>query len=297
MLPMLTSRSKIRIAGRPSPGLVILSKVAQNATSRTLQISANRKGPNFMRSVLFAAFVACLLAGLPAVAQPSDGEAFTPKQVENIEKVVHAYLVKHPEVIMEAAEALRTQQEEEAKNQAHATLGKIRADLERDPEAPVMGNPKGDVTVVEFFDYRCGYCKASFPNVIKILGDDSNVRFVMKEYPILAPDSVTAARAALAANKQGKYAEFHKAAMAYHGTFDEGALNNIAKQIGMDAKRMTADMASPSVDAILERNHTQAQSLDLNGTPVFIIGDTIIPGMASTAMLKDLIEKARKSHT
>jgi protein-disulfide isomerase len=164
-----------------------------------------------------------------------------------------------------------------------------------DPRAPVAGNPAGDVTIVEFFDYHCGYCKTVAGPLDRLLAEDKGLRLVLKEFPILAEDSVVASRAALAASAQGKYWEFHQALMAYRGKFDLPALKSIAVSVGLDAERLEADMAAPDLMQDLRSNHELANALGVGGTPTFVIGDRIIAGALSEDELRELIAQARKS--
>lgn len=248
-----------------------------------------------MRMVFLAVTVAIagLLALAPANVMAADSDVFTQKQVEGIEAIVQAYVRKHPELILEAVETLRDREQEMTQATTKNALTKMRGEIENDPDAPVLGNPKGDVTVVEFFDYRCGYCKVVFPTIMKAVTDDGKTRLVMKELPVLAPDSEVAARAALAAHKQGKYAAFHQAAMKHRGAFDEESLKTIAGQIGVNVARLFSDMNDPAIEQMLSRNRDQAGALGLSGTPAFIIGDTLVPGKVELPVLKELIGKAR----
>lgn len=246
-----------------------------------------------MRMTFPTAAMAVLLAVAPS-ARAAD-QALTPAQVEAVEKIVHAYIVQHPEVIMEAAQALQEREDAAHAAQVRDALGKMRKDLERDPDTPVLGNPNGDLTLVEFFDYKCGYCKMAYKGVMKSVADDGKVRLVLKELPILAPDSVAVARAALAANAQGKYGEFFAAAMAHRGSYDEETIKDIAKKVGLDVARMQKDMNGPTVDRALDRNRDLAKALRVEGTPLFILGDTIVPGMVTEETLKTMFAKARKA--
>ncbi|MFN3077641.1 MAG: DsbA family protein [Alphaproteobacteria bacterium] len=248
-----------------------------------------------MRKAVVAAVAGFILV-VPGAVSAADAGAFTARQVEEIETTVRAYLKKHPEVILEAAEALREREAEMSRARTRETLERIRPELERNPGTPVLGNPKGNVTIVEFFDYRCGYCKSVYPKIMKVVNEDGNVRLAMKELPILAPDSEAASRAALAADRQGKYGAFHQAAMAHRGAFDDEAIQSLGKKVGLDMARMKADMTAPATDAELERNRDQARVLELSGTPAFVIGETIVPGMASPETLKELVAAARKKH-
>ena len=162
-----------------------------------------------------------------------------------------------------------------------------------DPDTPVGGNPHGDVSLVEFFDYRCPYCKQVEPSLEALLTQDPHLRFVYKEFPVLGPVSKTAARAALAARKQGKYAALHRALMALKGQIDDSVIFQTASGAGLDVAQLKRDMAAPEIDSDLKANFDLAEALDIRGTPGFVIGDEIVPGAVSLDELKQLIEAAR----
>ena len=169
--------------------------------------------------------------------------------------------------------------------------------LFKDPTSPVGGNPNGDVTIVEFFDYQCGYCKWVFPRIEKLLIDDSNLRFVFKEMPILGPNSVFAARAALAARKQGEkqYVAFHKVMMASRGSLNKASVLRFATGAGLDVERLKGDMEDDNINDMIRRNLKLADALSINGTPAFVIGDTIVRGAVDLLKLKILVERARNT--
>ena len=181
----------------------------------------------------------------------------------------------------------------EAHDKASAALGSRGKEVFEDPDTPVLGNPKGDVALVEFFDYRCPYCKQVEPSLEALLGEDRQLRLVLKEFPVLGPESVTAARAALAARKQGKYDALHRALMALKGQIDETTVLNSAAAVGLDVGQLKRDMAAPEIDAQLQKNSKLADALDIHGTPGFVVGDEIVPGAIGLNELKQLIEAAR----
>jgi protein-disulfide isomerase len=210
-----------------------------------------------------------------------------------LEQAIHDYILAHPEVIAESLQKFQ-QQQEEAQKQAHAQAVKdLKPKLVNEPASPILGNPAGDVTVVEFLDYRCPYCKAMHQPIADMIAADGNVRVVVKEFPILGDDSLFAARAALAAGKQGKYAEIHAALMTFKGKLSAQDVENAAAQLGLDVVRLKQDMAAPEVDQELQRNYSLAESLGINGTPAFVIGETLIPGAIKLEDLKAHIAKAR----
>jgi protein-disulfide isomerase len=189
---------------------------------------------------------------------------------------VRAYLLEHPEVIEEAAIKLREKQVLEAAKASATAVAKHRQQLERDPRDLVI-NPGGEFTVVEFFDYRCGYCKVVAPEMVKLIQENPDVRFVFKEFPIFGEVSETAARMALTADGKRKGLELYKAWMQDRG-LDEAALDRHLAEVGLDAAAVRKAAADPAITAQLNDVRTLAGALGLQGTPAFIVGDYVIPG-------------------
>jgi protein-disulfide isomerase len=240
---------------------------------------------------LFALLSFVAVIGLrPPLAAASD---FTPDQKKQIEAIVHDYLKAHPEMLIDAIQAADDKLKADEKDKAAQALAAHRQEVFSDPQSPVDGNPSGNVTLVEFFDYRCPYCKQVEPSLEKLVADDHQLRFVFKEFPVLGPDSETAARVALAARKQGKYDAFHRAMMGTGGHIDETVIYKVAASVGLDVDKLKQDMKSPDIDQQLKANLDLGKTLNLDGTPSFIIGDTIIPGAISANDLKQLIADAR----
>ena len=239
-------------------------------------------------------FALALLAGPAAVAEES---GLSTQQKLEIEKLIRDYIDAHPEVIIQSIQKMQAREEQEQKDRAQAALVENKGELVRDPDTPFAGNPKGDVTIVEFFDYRCGFCKRVFPAIMKVLNDDPNIRYVFKEFPILGPESVTASRAALAVwrTDKSKYAAFHSALMTARGDLAEAKVRHISAGRGMDAGKIKKAMADPAIDTLLERNYRLAQALNINGTPAFVIGDQLAPGAIDIAQMKKMIAEARGS--
>ncbi|CAN7418215.1 DsbA family protein [Mesorhizobium sp. LjRoot246] len=206
---------------------------------------------------------------------------------------VHDYILAHPEVIMEALQSLDARQREADAKEAKAVLAAKADEVFRDPASPVGGNAQGNVTMTEFFDYNCPYCRQVAPIMAQATADDPQLRIVYKEFPILGPDSVFAAKAALAANKQGKYAEFHKALFDTKTRVSETIVLRVAADVGLDVSRLKTDMQQPEILAAIEQNVKLAQALKINGTPGFVVGDRIFPGATDLATIKSLIEQAR----
>jgi protein-disulfide isomerase len=230
-----------------------------------------------------------LLASAPAHAEPAKAVDLP---VEQIEKIVREYLLREPEVIYEALEELQRRQTAAAAARQRAAIAENQGKLLDDPTSPVGGNPDGDVTLVEFFDYRCAYCRRVVSSMRALLDEDRALRMVFKELPVLGPDSVRAARAALASRRQDGYVPFHFALM----TTDDLSLAGIraaAEAVGLDPDRLEADMAAPEVIAAIEANYALANELGIEGTPAFVIGDQLIPGAVDKARLEQLIDQAR----
>lgn len=236
-----------------------------------------------------------LAADTPAAAPAASAakSSFTPAQREEMKTLIRSYLIENPEVISEAVQALQAKEEKERADKQKKTLVSKSKELKDSPEATVIGNPKGDVTIVEFFDYNCGYCKSMFPAIMETLKEDGKVRFVLKEFPILGPSSKTASLAALASVKQGKYSEFHVALMNHKGQLTDDTVMKIAKDTGLDVPKLQAAMKSEEMLKIVDKNHDLGRDLDINGTPWILVGDTVAPGAIDKARLKELIAKAR----
>lgn len=210
-----------------------------------------------------------------------------------IKELVAETLRENPELVLEALQALEARQAEAKAAAATATLVDERAVLERDPNAPVLGNPEGDVTVVEFFDYNCPYCKRAMPEIDALLADDGNIRLLLREWPILGEGSAIAARAALAARKQGKYAELHNALMSARAKLDGQSVLRIADEAGLDVEQLKVDMQSPEVEEHIATSMRLAEVLGFNGTPSFVVGDQLIPGFVDKAQLAEVVAAAR----
>jgi protein-disulfide isomerase len=246
--------------------------------------------------VLFlAAFVTLTMAkAAPATAQ--EKTPATAPSAAAIEKIIRDYLKKNPEIVVEAIEAHKQKQialEEAAVKQA---LASRRDELNNDPHSVVGGNPNGDVTLVEFFDYRCGVCKRVHTVVAKMTERDKKIRRVYKEWPILGPGSIFAARAAIASRKQGdkKYLAFHDAMMESRQPLSGKIIMEIATRVGLDPKKLRKDMDAEEVTQTIQRNYSLAEALKLNGTPSFVIGDQLLRGARDIDTMLQMVRDARK---
>ena len=243
-----------------------------------------------MRNVF--ALLAALLLGLAAAPAMADG--FTAQQRAEIVDVVRAALKADPSILREAIAAL---QEEEAKAQqaaARSVIAGLGDALTRAPADPVDGNPQGDVTVVEFFDVRCPYCRRMLPVMAELLRGDHTIRVVYKDIPILGPASQLAAKALLAAQKQGGYLALRTALMSGPSDITAETLRAAAAKTGLDWDRLQQDMADPSVQQRIDANLGLAHRLDIEGTPAYVIGGRLMPGALSVADLQAAVAEARK---
>jgi protein-disulfide isomerase len=240
---------------------------------------------------------AALGAALLALALPPATRAaeFSKAQSSEIQKIVHDYLVQHPEVIEEAINELQKRQQA-AETVKHQEAVKAHAkQLFSSPDQVVLGNPKGNVTFVEFFDYNCGYCKHAMSDMLTLLKTDPNLKVVLKEFPVLGPGSVAAARVAVAVRMQApkRYLEFHTKLLGGRGHADEARALAVAKEMGLDMARIRKDMKSPEVEKTLKQDFGLAQALGLNGTPSYVVGDDVLIGAVGLDALKQKIANAR----
>ncbi len=249
---------------------------------------------------------AMILAVLAWRAGPAEAQEFSPEQKAEIESIIGEYLSKNPdfvadylrknpEIMIEVSEILRAKQARLERDKAAYTLDAHRDKIERHPMTPSTGNDQGDVTVVEFFDYQCPYCKRVFSYMAELEKEDKNLRVVWKEYPILGPISRFAARAAMAADRQGKYMDFHAAVMGAPGRLSEDRIMKLAKGAGIDIAKLKVDMKLPEIDAYLDETIALAGALGITGTPGFVIGDEIVAGAIIKRDMKQRIEFARQN--
>ncbi|WP_425092288.1 DsbA family protein [Tropicimonas sp. S265A] len=212
---------------------------------------------------------------------------------ERIKELALEAILENPQIVMDAVAILRERDAAAQAATAAETLETQRALLEQDENAPVLGNPDGDVTVIEFFDYNCPYCRRAKPVIEGLLAADDSVRIVFREFPILGDASVFASRAALAAREQGLYEELHWGLMGLSGRITEAAVMTVAEEVGIDTAQLRTDMESAAVSEHIETSMSLAQSLGITGTPSFVVGDTILPGLVDEARLIDLVGQAR----
>lgn len=246
--------------------------------------------PSFRLFLTSVSIVALSAAAFAEVSAPALTKADIPALVKEA-------IMNDPEIIMQALEKLRVQKAEQSKKDAIVALEKNRAEIYNNPDVPSAGASAADadVTIVEFFDYHCGYCKHFLPELAKALAADKKLRILFIDFPILSEDSVTAARAAIAVNRinKEKYFEFHTELMKRSGKYDEKSLLDLAKKLGIKGDVMKAEMEKPEITAILDKHRALAAQLNINGTPGLIVGNEVLPGALSYEELQKLIADAR----
>lgn len=250
-----------------------------------------------MRLINFGAAIVlgALLTSNAVIARAA--EPLSDEQRGTVENIVRDYLLRNPEIIVESLRGYEERHRQASEKEARQAIATSGDALEKDPTSPVVGNPQGDVTLVQFFDYRCGYCKKVVPSIQELLKTDKNIRMVFKEFPILGPDSVTASHAALAAWKiaPDKYLPFHVALMESRGEMNEARVLETGKKVGIDVDKLKAAMSDPAIKATIDRNIELARKLQINGTPAFIIGGQLVPGAVDLATLREIVATARAS--
>lgn len=236
-------------------------------------------------------------AALMMLALPVAAQEFSPPQKSEIELIIRDYIVNHPEVLQEAIAELD-------KRQAAADVEKTKAAVANNAEMlfnssrhVVLGNPKGDVTMVEFFDYNCGFCKRAMADMLDLLKDDPRLKIILKEFPVLGPGSVEAAKVAVAVRVQDKggkkYLDFHQKLLGGRGQADKARALAVAKEVGMDMKRIDTDMASDEAKVSLEESLKLGETLGLNGTPSYIVGTDVVIGAVGLDALRSKVSMAR----
>jgi protein-disulfide isomerase len=241
---------------------------------------------------LFAGFLCISAFALPARA----GE-FSPAQKSEIESIVHSYLLEHPEVLREVVAALEKKQQQQETDLHRQMIEKNKDALFNSAFNGVVGNPNGKVTLVEFFDYNCGYCKRALGDLVSLMKSEPELRVVLTDFPVLGPDSVEAARVAAAVRKQisgAKFFEFHRKLLSSRGHVGKEQALAVAQGMGLDMARIQKDMTDPSVHAGLAETMSLGDSLGLNGTPSYVIGDEAIVGAVGYDELKARVDSMAK---
>ncbi|MAO00538.1 MAG: disulfide bond formation protein DsbA [Roseovarius sp.] len=247
------------------------------------------------RSILTAASLGlCLALAQPAAAL--DLESLTDAERTLLRAEIRDYLLANPEVIMEAVAVLE-QREAQTQAQADSDLVKVNAEaLFNDPSSWVGGNPEGDLTLVEFMDYRCSYCRRAYDDVKGLLAADGNIRFIIKEFPILGEESVLASRFAIATRQVAgdeAYKSVHDALMTYSGSMNETGFSRLADTLGLDATGIIAEMNSDAVTQVIAANHALGQRMQISGTPSFVLGDQMLRGYLPQDAMQRIADEIR----
>lgn len=269
--------------------MLVTERIRQSMKGLLMSLSSLLKY-NLATSLLSTA----LLLGSAQTTLQAEDTPFSDKQKTEIEALIAKTLAEQPELVINAIKIYQAQIAEKQAAAETAQLSKYQDYFADDTFAPVSGNPKGDVTIVEFLDYNCGYCKRTVDAVKKTVADDKNIRLVYMDMPILGPGSVTAATAALASVKQGKYDEFHYALMKFKGRLAEKSIFKVAEEVGLNIDDLKKEMQAPAIRDAIQRNISIARSLNITGTPAFLINDTKIPGAISEAQLAQAVSEARQ---
>ena len=244
----------------------------------------------------FVMATALLIAAAFSIPDAS-AQGFTPAQRAEIEAIVKDYLIKNTDVLQEVMQEVEKRQAIAETEKAKGAIASNREIIFNSPRQVTLGNPKGDVTMVEFFDYNCGYCKRAMVDMMELLKGDSKLRVVLKEFPVLGEGSVQAAQVGAALNMQDKtgkkYLDFHQKLLSGRGQVDRSRALAAAREAGADMARLEKDMVSPEAKATLEESFKLAEALGLNGTPSYVINDDVVIGAVGLDALKEKINTAR----
>jgi protein-disulfide isomerase len=253
-----------------------------------------------MRLLLLTAFGGLIAVGVllavfwTAPSRVVIGKTSTSSDTAAIGSIIRDYLLANPEVLLEAMQELEKKQETQRDSVAVKAIKTYESELLRDGDSPIAGNPNGDVTIVEFMDYQCGYCKRVYNVMKSVVAADGKVKIIYKDLPILGEASRIAASAALAAARQNKYLALHDALMEFRAPLDRARILDVAASVGIDVPQLEKDMEAPEIKQIIERNLALASALGVRGTPAFVIGKRFVPGAVDADALKKLIADTRR---
>src|SRR6266540_1231197 len=250
-----------------------------------------------MQRLLRPLLIAIVAAVLAIGSLPARAQSFSDTQRGEIERIVKDYLVAHPEVLQEVINELEKRQSDADAAKHRDGVKQYSQALFYSPRQVTIGNRQGDVTLVEFFDYNCGYCKRALSDMLNLMKEDAKLRVVLKEFPVLGPGSVEAANVAVAVRMQDasgkKYLEFHQKLLSSRGPADRTHALAAAKEVGLDMARLEKDMASDEVKATIEENMRIAEALGLNGTPSYVVGTEVVVGAVGLTALREKVNTAR----
>ncbi|HWY82919.1 MAG TPA: DsbA family protein [Roseiarcus sp.] len=241
--------------------------------------------------------LAAAFLGVACMAAPASADEFTPAQKQELGAFIKNYLVNNPEVLREAIEALDKHDKETADADRQKVVANQSSALFSSKYQATLGNPQGSATLVEFFDYNCHFCKGALPDVTKLMKDDPNLKLVLKDYPVLGPGSVEAAKVASAARNQlpgDKFWAFHSKLLAAHSPIGKTEALAVARELGLDMDKLAKDMESPEVKSGLGEVMQLADALQINGTPTFVVGQDVVVGAVGYDQLKDKVDAVHK---
>ena len=250
-----------------------------------------------MKRAYSIGLAAALAAAAAGAAVHARADEFTPAQKKEMGAFIRDYLVNNPDVLKDAIEALDKRDKAVAEAEREKVVSSQSGPLFSSKYQATVGNPKGSATLVEFFDYNCHFCKGALPDVAKLIKDDSNLKLVLKDYPVLGPGSIEAAKVASAARNQlpgDKFWAFHYKLLGMHGPIGKNEALAVARDLGLDMDKLARDTESPEVKAGLDEVMQLADSLQINGTPSFVVGQDVVVGAVGYNQLKDKVDSVHK---
>jgi protein-disulfide isomerase len=268
------------------------AKLHHKATKAT-QRRGKREPEEKTMKLRYALGLALAVAFAPAVG----AETLTPAQKTEFGAFIHEYLVSHPEVLREAIDALDKHDKQAAEEARNKAVTANADEIYRSKFQADVGNPKGQTTLVEFFDYNCHFCKGALPDIARLMKEDPNLHVVLKDFPVLGPGSVEAARVASAARNQlqgQRFWDFHYKLLGMHGRIGKAEALAVAKEMGLDMDKLRKDMDSAAVNDGLKETLAVADQLQINGTPTFVVGDSVVVGAVGYEELKSKLDAVRK---
>ena len=282
----------------PDGSLIILRSSNPGNTDETCfhkPFRAKSKEQAFMR-ILRNTAIAMIFGflALASITQPSlsQEKQFTRQQIETI---IREYLLANPELLIEMSNRLDQRRQAAQAGQFEANLASLRKELYDASSTSVLGNRNGKTVIIEFSDYNCPYCRRMAPVLKQAMKDNPDIKIIMREFPILGEGSKYAARAALAAARQGKYQAAHYALIGHKGRLTQKSVDRVLAKLGLDMARLKADMNSPEITAIPERSLQLGQLLGINGTPAFIAGNKLYPGALPPEQLREMLSRAAQA--
>lgn len=240
------------------------------------------------------AAVRAIVSDVLAEQQAEAAQSVATLDPQTLNPMIESYLMGNPRILQDMSEKLQAEIETAKAEQARTALASMQAAIYEDPDHVVLGNPNGDVTLVEMFDYNCGYCRSAMPDLATLIAEDPNLKVILKEFPILTEGSIEAAKVAVAFSKtDGDYWTFHEKLFTARGQIDGETALKAAQEAGGNRVTLALEMVTPEVSAVIEKSYKLAQALNITGTPTYIIGDELIPGAIGVDALRQRIANMR----